>query len=291
MNILEILAQELPQIFQEVALTIERVVDLPFSENEDYFQRVNSKNTESFRYWIPWTEEIGAFVDRDGSEILVLLQENVLDVDFESIILGFTSVLTGVCLNLQGKVAIHANAVSLKGLACAFAGHSGIGKSTLSTYCAEQGAGFITDDVLVVKDNASVLPGNPRLKLYPYTAESLGLEVIENTDYKIFYDLAQWGVKFHDLSVPLGVIYLLAEDSEREDIYSEAIPPSQAVFELLTHSYYANELIKDNPQVFNAYINLVTNFPIKKLIYPRDFAKLPEVYDFLMQEVSQLSIL
>lgn len=72
------------------------------------------------------------------------------------------------------------------------------------------------------------------------------------------------------------------------EIYSEKLSPSKAVFELLPHSYYAYDLIKIYPELFDAYIDLTQQASVRKLYYPRDFAMLPQVYRFLVEEVARL---
>jgi hypothetical protein len=200
------------------------------------------------------------------------------------LILGFSSVLTGTCLNLQGRVAIHANAVSLNGVAVAFVGYSGMGKSTLSAYCASRGAGFITDDVLVIDDRNQVTLGNPRIKLYPETGEQLGLDASAETTYKIFYSPEQLGAVQHQQPVKLGALYLLAESSD-DEIYTEALPATQAIFNLLTHGYDVNEFISKHPDLLDAYVRLVQQVPVKTLYYPRSFDRLPDVYMFMLKEL------
>lgn len=288
MNILETISSELSHIPQKINITLERVNNLPIADCVNCLNTVYSKGLGADQYWIPWTEELGAWVNSDGSKVAIVVNEASESTEIEGLLtIGLTSVIAGACLNLQGHVAIHANAVSLDGLAIPFVGYSGMGKSTLSAYLANRGAGFITDDVLVVDSNGLVYPGNPRLKLYPHTGQSLGLDASEETDYKIFYEPGQLGATIHEQPVPLGIIYLLAESPDNL-IYSEQLSPSQAVFDLLTHSYYASELIPSNPALFDAYARLVTQASVRKLFYPRDFALLPKVYDFLLEEIHQL---
>jgi hypothetical protein len=277
MNVIETVSQELTQILPTAHLTLEYVPSLPTKAEEKSHKQ----------HWISWTEKLGAWVNDDGSDVKILITEDAKNMNLGTLTLGFTSVLTGICLNLKGQVAIHANAVSLEGLGIAFVGYSGMGKSTLSAYCVYQGAGLITDDVLVVDENAFLKPGNPRIKLYPETGESLGLDASAETDYKIFYEPGQLGAKLHDTPVPLGIIYLLAE-SLNGSIYAESIPQSQAVFELLTHGYDVTLFIPKNPHLFHAYTHLVKQVPVKKLFYPRDFEKLPQVREFLLKEIHQL---
>lgn len=287
-NILETVSKELSHILQTVRVSLERVPNLPNAEEVSCLDTVYFKGRGASRYWIRWTEQLGAWVNSDGSEVAIVVREASQDTEIEgSLTIGLTSVIAGACLNLQNQVAIHANAVSLEKFAVAFVGYSGMGKSTLSAYCASRGAGFITDDVLVVDTQGLVHPGNPRLKLYPHTGESLGLDASEETNYKIFYAPEQLGAKLHEQPVPLGIIYLLAESSEQR-IYSEQLSPSQAVFELLTHSYYASQLIPSNPTLLDTYSRLVTQASVRKLFYPRDFLILPQVYEFILEEIHQL---
>jgi hypothetical protein len=288
MNILEAVSRELSQIPQGVKVTLESVPSLPIADKVNCLDTVYSQGYIADRYWIPWTEELGAWVNANGSDVVLVVSETSKESEIQgSLTIGLTSVITGACLNLQSQVAIHANAISIEGLAIAFVGYSGMGKSTLSAYCSSRGAGFITDDVLVVDSENLVHPGNPRLKLYPHTGESLGLDASEDTDYKIFYEPEQLGTKLQKQPVPLGIIYLLAESSD-ESIYSLPLSPSQAVFELLTHSYYASQLIPRNPSLLDAYVCLVAQAPVRKLFYPRDFALLPNVYGLLLEEIQQL---
>ena len=278
MSIHKTISQELTQLSSTVHLLVEVVSNLPFAEDEDRFLQV-CKNLSDFSYWIPWTNELGAWVDSNGLKVTIVIRDDILSSQIKELIVGFGSVVIGVCHNLQGKVAVHANAITLDGIGCAFAGYSGMGKSTLTAYCTSLGAGFVTDDVLIINERGLVTPGSPYLKLYPHTGESLGLDVPKSNDY-----LGQLGVKLHSSALPLSIIYLLAETNE-DSIYSEQLPPSQSVFELLTHSYYANKLIEDNPSIFDTYINVVNKVMVKKLFYPRDFRLLPQVYNFLLDEV------
>jgi hypothetical protein len=279
MSILNVICYELRQAPQIQEITVEYVAVLPHS-----FDSSDTMTIDQL-YWVDWSEQLGALVSPDGLKANVYVAEDARDLDPGELILGFTSTLTGICLNLQGQVAIHANAVAIEGQALAFVGYSGAGKSTLSAFCTSHGAVFVTDDVLVMNEQGGVLPGNPRIKLYPETGESLGLEASEETDYKIFYHPeTQLGGIVSQEPVPLRGIYLLVE-SEQEEIYIESVPPAQSVFDLLTHAYDVSKFIDRNPRLLDAYIELIDKFPVKKLVYPHDFNRLPEVYDLLLTEL------
>jgi len=283
-KILQSIATELSYLLHNLHISLESVPELLDINCLD-FQRFAGQDGQPDRYWIPWTEHLGAWVTADGQAVTIVTSQasDETNID-EPLTTGLISVITGACVNLQNRVAIHANAVCLNQKAVAFVGYSGMGKSTLSAFCAAQGAGFITDDVLVVDDKGCVYPGIPRLKLYPHTGERFGLDASQTTRYKIYYHPSQLGAEFLKQSVPLGILYLLAE-SQDSRIYTERLSASQAVFELLTHSYYVGDLIPQSPALLDTYIHLVSAIPVKKLFYPREFSLLPQVYQLIQQEI------
>jgi hypothetical protein len=277
------IAAELNYLIPTIHVSVESVPQLLDIDCED-FQRFSSTDGQSDRYWLPWTEYLGAWVTADGCNVTLVVSTQFNEPDLDApLTTGLISVITGACLNLQNQVAIHANAVCVNQQAIAFVGYSGMGKSTLSAFCAAQGAEFITDDVFVVDPKGLVRSGIPRLKLYPHTGESFGLDASQETNYKIYYHPDQFGAKVLQQSVPVGTLYLLAESANGQ-IYTEQLPAPQAVFELLTHSYYASNLIPSSPSLLDTYIQLVSSVPVKKLFYPREFELLPEVYALIQKE-------
>lgn len=236
---------------------------------------------EEQRYWLSWSPSLGAWIEKGGKKTTVLVHEDVRDVDLNDLTLGFTSALAGLCLNLQGQVAIHANAVCLNGKAIAFVGPSGAGKSTLSTFCVQQGMGLLTDDVLMVTQDDLVLPGNPRLKLFPHTGEALQLNVSKTTSYKNFYDAQMLGTSEIREPVELKAVYLL-NGGEIDEVIVSSVPATQAIFDLLNNSYAVREFSDVLPRLFDRYELLVQQIPVSTLSYPHKFDRLPQVYDALM---------
>lgn len=248
-------------------------------------EQITALAKENQRYWLAWSDWLGAWIETSGKTVTVLVHEDAQSMDLNELTLGFTSTLTGFCLNLQGQVAIHANAVYHSDRAIALVGPSGAGKSTLSTFCVQQGMGLLTDDVLVVDQQDRVLPGNPRLKLFPHTSTALQLQVPdEPTAYKVFYDAATLAIKTSELPVKLNVIYLL-NAAEVADIRAEPVPPSQALFDLLNNGYVAREFSEVLPRLLDRYRALIHQVPVMKLIYPHDFSQLPQVYRLLLDRL------
>jgi hypothetical protein len=232
------------------------------------------------RYWMSWSNSLGAWIGPSGKDINLLIHEDARQADLNDLTLGFTSALMGACLNLQGQVAIHANAVVLKGRAIAFVGPSGAGKSTLSMFCVQQGMGLLTDDVLIVDEHDQAIPGNPRIKLFPHTGTALNLDVPNDFFYKVFYSSETLGAPVPTESTPLHTIYLL-EGAEVDTITASSVPPMQAIFDLLQNSYAVREFSEVYEKLLDRYQKLIYQVPVKKLTYPHDFNRLPEVYRFL----------
>jgi hypothetical protein len=79
---------------------------------------------------------------------------------------GLAAVLTAGAmlayqLYLRGHLVLHASAVDLGGVAVAFVGHSGKGKSTMAALLCAAGGRLVTDDVLRVDDES----GRPLVRL------------------------------------------------------------------------------------------------------------------------------
>ncbi len=278
---------ELARLVDCVTVDLEIVPGL-LDTGQPEFRRVS--NEKGDRYWLPWTAYLGAWISAEGQIVTLLISDRATLANVEGpLTTGLVSVITGACINLQGQVAIHANAVELGGWAIAFVGYSGMGKSTLSAYCTLQGAGFVTDDVLIVNQEGLVKQGLPRLKLYPEVGESLGLEVAHKTSYKFYYHPNQPNGELPQRSAPLGILYFLAESPD-QTIYSQPVASGQAVFNLLSHSYYAADLIPESPDLLDSYVQVVAQTTVKQLFYPRNLSLLPQVYDLLMQEVCALGL-
>lgn len=85
----------------------------------------------------------------------------------------------GLLCHSRGLVPLHAGCVEINGRAVAFAGGSGVGKSTLTAAFLRGGYRVLADDVTVVDVAAPggprVLPSFPRIKLWRDSLDGLGL--------------------------------------------------------------------------------------------------------------------
>jgi hypothetical protein len=112
-----------------------------------------------------WGDEMQySTVELDGGDLLLRLHglvDFVIDPDLRTVrawtdprcepeMLGILVAgnMLATVLTLRGETVLHASAVEFGGRAVAFVAHSGMGKSTLATLACDQGARFVTDDLL-----------------------------------------------------------------------------------------------------------------------------------------------
>jgi hypothetical protein len=286
-QLLQLACTEVSHIVPDISLTIQVATDLPTIEPPGYFVKVDPSPQPPYLYWIEWTKDLGAWIASDGRQAKILIHESLMiDQVDHSLITCLASHIAATCLCLKGTIAIHANVIRLDGKTIAFAGDSGRGKSTLTTYCINQGAQFITDDVLSFDQQGFVRPGRPRVKLFQSTGEHFNLQTPKETNYKIYYSLEDLGIQICDSPQPLDIIYLLEESEDK--VYSEILPPGQAMISAMKHSYHTSSIIQDKPEIFDLYMNLIEKISIRKLFYPRAFIQLPEVYSFISKESQAL---
>jgi hypothetical protein len=180
----------------------------------------------------------------------------------------------------MGREPLHATAVFTPAGVIAFAGESGLGKSTLGALFVRAGYQLVTDDMLVLVPERSGFvahPGPRRLKLYRDTADR-----IFNADYR--------GVPMNPTTAklmiplepsqavqgphPFDTLYLLNPTDDRRaqaDPYICRISPSDAIPQIvgLTAGHWTDERERLTRQ-FQFVTHLAQAATIKTLRYRRD---------------------
>ncbi len=341
-NLAATLSQELSYFPQKTNIKFKIVPNLPFPEIQIggciVPIKANDWVEDGYYYSRYRYKDFGVWFNHDGSETIIFVRKGY---DPESVSksmnLVLCSIIAGVDLGFQNRIAIHGNAVSIQGLAVAFVGARRKGKSTLSSYCASQGAEFISDDVLLLDADGLLYPGCPKIRLGSRTINRLGLGASQNQEqnkhqvipllkqkmapipipnkrkfksfliikklikkinkklikkkkrYKSLCDPYSLGIKINNKPTRCGIIYF-PEESSDGSIYSEELHTGRALFKLIDHSYYAKDLIPSNPDLFHKYLHLSKQISVRKLFYPRDYSMLPQVYEFITEEINQLQL-
>jgi hypothetical protein len=237
---------------------------------------------DDVRGWIP---DGGAFHVRGGREILI---DPMPGFDDRALRLGIVGPLLGVILTQRGQFVLHASSVVIDGRAVAFTGPSGRGKSTLTAALARAGHALVADDITVIdtaNDAPVVLPGFPRVKLWPDSASVLA----ENADDLPLLHPARTKRSlqlddFHGQPVPLARCYLL-EDGDREAVTEPA--PREAVLALIGSTYQSQWLHQtgaSGPNLLHCTA-LVRSGVVRRLQRRLDFHALPDVVRFVEEDV------
>lgn len=186
-------------------------------------------------------------------------------------------------LSKQGKLVFHASAVEVAGGAIAFAGESGRGKSTLAASFAIGGWRFLTDDGLLLEEDAPgyrVMPSHPSIRLWKDSEDALiapGAEMAPPLHYtsKSRF-LAGERLAFCERPLPLRRVYFLGGGAPGIEI--RRLEPAEAVLEWVKHSFLLD--IEEKPLLAGHFdrVAKLANRPIHyRLDYPRRFECLTQI--------------
>jgi hypothetical protein len=166
---------------------------------------------------------IGTYlVDPPGREVLVAPAPSVVPSAVRVFLLG---TVFGILCHKRGRVPLHASCVRIGNQAVAFAGPSGIGKSTLAAAFLRRGHVVLSDDVAVIDPNAVggpvVWPAFPRLKLWRDTLDHMQVPIEGLEQGRP--ELARYHLQvptFTPEPLPLATVYHLREavDARHEKI-------------------------------------------------------------------------
>jgi hypothetical protein len=258
--------------------------------------------------YMRWSGHFEFLVDPTGCDIVFHELEMASPEALQTYLLG--QVLSFALLK-KGIEPLHATTVVVDGHAIAFVGDSGAGKSTLAASFLAAGHSLLTDDLLVLMEDAAELqgcPGMPRLKLFPEVAAALlpetaaGVAMNEWTRKRIV-PLAR--NQFRDSVAPLSAIFIIASsagsagnatssgvgESTPEVIGGrnevEPLSSRRAFFELIENTY--NPLLDDGRRLrrqFHQIARWIELVPFATLRGPRDLGRVSELRDAILDYLS-----
>ncbi|MEO6195969.1 MAG: hypothetical protein ABIS20_23360 [Thermoanaerobaculia bacterium] len=196
---------------------------------------------------------------------------------------------------LRGLPTLHASAVTMNSHAIAFVSHHGGGKSGIAGAMVQAGFPLLTDDLLVLEEREDLWearPSYPEMRMWPDEAahfvgspEVLLLVHKDSEKRRVAVGDGGFG-SFHDASTPLSCIYLASRRQETDGgIEIQQVSRSEALIELVRHSFSPRlvEAAGLQPARLDRLARLVRNVPVRRLIYPSGFERLPEVAEILLR--------
>lgn len=219
----------------------------------------------------------------DGREVTVAAAEGEDDAEVANLIEG---PILGRALRLAGEPCLHASALAADGRAVALMGASGVGKSSLAWSLVQQGCRLVTDDMVGLEpgpEGLMVQPGRARLRIWPDTAERLG---VAGGDSGVLFPttvMEKIGVRdrsaFANEAVPLHAIYkVLPRDPGLSAPLIGELPVNERLAELAANLH---GLIVPGREARRRELALLANVamkvPLRTLTLPDSLDRLPEM--------------
>jgi hypothetical protein len=228
-------------------------------------------------------------VSSDGSQIQCFPQPGIPLETIRHLLLDQVVPLT---LSSRGRLILHASAIVSPEGAVAFLGASGLGKSTLAASFSHEGFPFLTDDCLVLKEEAGrllAIPGYPGLRLWPESLQGV-FEHLPQLPQVAGYSTkkrlqAHEQLPFHAEPVAIRRIYLLSE--AQTGVRIDPVAPRDAIPELGRYMYILDVKNRaDFQDKFQRLGGLAVPSLFYRIAFPRDFSLLWNVRQRILEHVN-----
>lgn len=190
----------------------------------------------------------------------------------------------------RGRFVLHASAVQLDGVAVGFIGPSGMGKSTLAAAFAQDGNPVLTDDSLILEHKSDCFAAYPTyasVRLWPPALHSLFGSAAPSVTVAHYTRKKRVQLKQRDQKsfAPLRALYILGNQHENT-ISICSVAPAEAFMEL-TRSTFRLDItnIQQLAHEFNFYGVLARSGFVRRLSYPRDLSRLPDVRNAVLHDL------
>jgi hypothetical protein len=204
-------------------------------------------------------------------------------------------------LERQGIPVLHAAAIATKAGVAAFPSFSGDGKTTLAAAFLRAGVDMLSDDILPLEEVSGQFfgrPGIPQLNLWPkqqafFLGETSFLENETPPTRKKRVPILNTGFgAFSNEARPLARFYLPRRydpGQEKPEIKILPVNPAEAVMELTRFSFTPNiiESLGWQPRRMKFLARLISQAPVRRLIYPNGFEHLPAIVDAVLQDLEK----
>lgn len=220
-------------------------------------------------------EGVGHYDIRVGKEIAVSPEPGADPAAIRLFLLGSA---LGLALHQRGSLLLHASAVAIDGMAIAFMGDQGEGKSTLAAHCViHEGAKLVGDDTLVVSFDGEgrpwAQPGIPVLKLWRDALQSLDTPTTGLRPDWYRAEKFHWpqSDSFSARPHPLREVLVLADDRQAGTGCISRITGSLAAVAIIDNTYRVEHLddLRQRAIHFDACMRLANRIPVSRFARER----------------------
>lgn len=246
-------------------------------------------------FWLRYADGTEFVFDRECTKVWATWPDHLT---LEDTAMYFLGPVMGILLYLRGITCLHASSVVIGDSAIALVGASEAGKSTTAAAFAHLGYRVLSDDVVTLDergDDVLVHPAYPYIRLWPSSVEMLygkpdALPLLTPTWDKHCLHLIERGHQFGFDPAPLRAVYLLGDrSSSPEAPYVEALPPNEALMNLVINTYAVNLLDKQNrAREFDLLSRLMNRVIVRRVIPNEDPAQLFKLCRVIADDFNQL---
>jgi hypothetical protein len=160
----------------------------------------------------------------------------------------------------------------------------------LAYFFVRNGHTLITDDVLPLVNNHGRLfaaPGCPSMNLWKQTLDQLRAmdSNLRSDERKHRYSVNTLEIDFCKSPVALHRIYILhpMPDPGKPEVME--LSKSKALIELFAFTRASSTIdFADQKALLKTYTTMLSEVPVRKLLYPRGFNHLPDIYQSVLQD-------
>ncbi len=199
-------------------------------------------------------------------------------------------------LSRQGNLVLHASAISTPHGAVAFAGRSGMGKSTLTASLVHRGFPQLSDDFLLLRESLSGLiavPSYPGMRLWADSAaEMFGSGAggaATRVGGKRRCGVGPRAVPFASGVEPLARVYLLGlpGEGEGDSVRVTRVGSGEAFGEMVRQCFRLDHTDRDSLRTQFEALGRAATLPIfRRLLFPRRYSALSEVHDAILNDLT-----